>query len=93
MISYAAGPARYSGLLEREGLIPAPYMARIHWVAAEHWDVFATAEWQRELHAAHALTFARLPKKVLTTLALPAAKQKSAVAARRKLLAAKPARK
>ena len=93
VISYAAGPARYSDLLEREGLIPAPYMARIHWVAAERWDVFATAEWQRELHAAHALTLARLPKKVLATLALPAAKQKSVVVTRRKLLAAKAARK
>jgi predicted DNA-binding protein (MmcQ/YjbR family) len=89
VISYTAGPTRYSDLLEREGLVPAPYMARVHWVAAERWDVFSAAEWQRELHAAHALTLARLPKKVLATLALPAAKQKSLIAARRKLLAAK----
>jgi predicted DNA-binding protein (MmcQ/YjbR family) len=89
LMMYAAGPARYSDLLEIEGLIPAPYMARIHWVAAERWDIFAAAEWQRELHAAHALTLARLPKKVLATLALPAAKQKALIAARRKVLAAK----
>lgn len=89
LMMYAAGPARYSDLLEIEGLIPAPYMARIHWVAAERWDIFTTAEWQRELRAAHALTLAKLPKKVLATLALPATKQKSLIAARRKLLAAK----
>ena len=89
LLSYAAHPDRFSDLLEIEGLIPAPYFARIHWVAAERWDIFTTAEWQRELHAAHALTFAKLPKKVLATLALPAAKQKALIAARRKLLAAK----
>ena len=35
VISYAAGPERYSELLETEGVIPAPYMARIFWVAVE----------------------------------------------------------
>jgi predicted DNA-binding protein (MmcQ/YjbR family) len=89
LMMYAAGPTRYSDLLEIEGLIPAPYMARIHWVAAERWDIFTSAEWQRELHAAHSLTLAKLPRKVLATLALPAAKQKTLIAARRKLLAAK----
>jgi predicted DNA-binding protein (MmcQ/YjbR family) len=89
VISYAAGPARFSDLLEREGLIPAPYLARAHWIAAQRWDVFTTPEWQRELHAAHAITLAKLPKKVLATLALPVTKQKSAIAARRKLLAVK----
>jgi predicted DNA-binding protein (MmcQ/YjbR family) len=90
VLSYAAGPARYSELLEIEGLVPAPYMARIHWVAASRWDIYTTPEWHRELRAAYELTLARLPKKVVATLALPAAKQKSLIAARRKLLAAKP---
>jgi predicted DNA-binding protein (MmcQ/YjbR family) len=89
LLSYAAGPARFSDLLELDGLVPAPYMARIHWVAASRWNIFTTAEWQRELRAAYDLTYAKLPKKVLATLALPAAKQKSLIAARRKLLAAK----
>jgi predicted DNA-binding protein (MmcQ/YjbR family) len=89
VISYAAGPTRYPELLEVEGLVPAPYMARIYWVAAERWDVFATAEWQRELRAAYDLTLAKLPKKVLATLTLPATRQKALIVARRKLLAAK----
>jgi predicted DNA-binding protein (MmcQ/YjbR family) len=93
VLSYAAGPTRYSELLEVDGLVPAPYMARIHWVAASRWDTFSTPEWHRELRAAYDLTFAKLPKKVLATLALPAAKQKSLIAARRKLLAAKSPKK
>jgi predicted DNA-binding protein (MmcQ/YjbR family) len=87
ILSYAAGPARYSELLEVDGLIPAPYMARIHWVAAEGWDVFSAAEWQRELNAAHALTLAKLAPRTRKVLALPAAEQRSVLAERRKELA------
>jgi predicted DNA-binding protein (MmcQ/YjbR family) len=80
VISYSAGPARYSELLETEGLYPAPYMARIHWVAAERWDVFRNAEWQEELRAAHAITYGKHPDKVKATLNLPAAQLKRLVA-------------
>ena len=48
VISYSAGPERYSELLEAEGIIPAPYMARIYWVAVERWDVFRLTEWETE---------------------------------------------
>ncbi len=86
LLSYSVGPERYADLLERDGLVPAPYMARIHWVAAERWGVFSNAEWQRELRAAHEITLAKLPKKVRATLALPVAEQRRLIAeARRKL--------
>ena len=83
LMMYSAGAARYSELLEREGISPAPYMARIHWVAVERWDVFTLTEWQHELRAAYDLTFAKLPKKVLATLALPATQQRRLIAQRR----------
>jgi predicted DNA-binding protein (MmcQ/YjbR family) len=69
VLSYAAGPLRYADLLELDGLIPAPYFARAHWVAALRWDVFAPAAWRRELDAAHALTLAKLPPKTRRALA------------------------
>jgi predicted DNA-binding protein (MmcQ/YjbR family) len=87
ILSYAAGPARYGELLEREGLVPAPYMARIYWVAAESWDVFTAAEWERELRAAYEITLAKLPPRTRRVLALPAAEQRRMIAERRKLLA------
>jgi predicted DNA-binding protein (MmcQ/YjbR family) len=93
VISYAAGPERYPELLESEGVIPAPYMARIFWVAVERWSVFRTPEWERELCAAHALTFNKLPPRTRATLAMPANQQKRLIAERRKLLAAKAAQK
>ena len=76
-------------LLEIDGIYPAPYVARIYWVAAERWSVFRTSEWEEQLRSAHKLTFAKLPPKVRMALTLPAAKQKRLIAERRKLLAAK----
>jgi len=53
VLCYSAGPEHYAELLEIDGLFPAPYMARIWWVAAERWDVFRTPEWERELRASY----------------------------------------
>jgi predicted DNA-binding protein (MmcQ/YjbR family) len=93
VISYAAGPERYFELLETEGILPAPYTARIYWVAIERWSVFRTPEWERELRAAHELTLQKLPPRTRTILAMPASQQKRVIAERRKLLAAKAAAK
>jgi predicted DNA-binding protein (MmcQ/YjbR family) len=89
VISYLAGSERYPELLETEGIFPAPYVARIFWVAVRSWNVFRKAEWERELSAAHALTLAKLPPKVQAVLEMPAAQQKRLIAERRKVLAAK----
>jgi predicted DNA-binding protein (MmcQ/YjbR family) len=93
VISYAAGPQRYSELLEVEGVIPAPYMARIYWVAVERWSVFRTPEWERELLAAHTLTFDKLPPRTRAVLAMSPTQQKRLIADRKKLLAARAAAK
>ncbi|HZL28723.1 MAG TPA: MmcQ/YjbR family DNA-binding protein [Acidobacteriaceae bacterium] len=87
VVSYSAGPERYAELVEREGLKPAPYMARIHWVAAERWSAWRNAEWESELRAARDLTYAKLPKKVKETLALPKTAREKLIRERRKLLA------
>lgn len=89
VISYSAGPERYAELLEIEGIFPAPYMARIHWVAVEHWNVFRTSEWEQQLAAAYAITSAKLPPRTCAVLAMPAKDQKRLIAERRRLLAAK----
>ena len=33
VMSFAAGPERFGELVERNGVFPAPYLARAHWVA------------------------------------------------------------
>jgi predicted DNA-binding protein (MmcQ/YjbR family) len=81
----------YYELLELDGLKPAPYMARIHWVAAERWSAHRNAAWEAELSAAHALTLAKLPKRTRDVLALPAREQAKRLTERKKVLAAKTA--
>jgi predicted DNA-binding protein (MmcQ/YjbR family) len=94
-LMFAAGPERYHELLELEGVIPAPYMARIFWVALESWSrsPFLKSEFEDLLRNAHAITYGKLPKKVRAILGLPAAERKRLIAARRKELAAKEAAK
>ena len=75
VISYCAGPERYAEFLEREGILPAPYLARAYWVAVERWDVFRSAEWKSELTSAHEIVQAKLPKRVQKVLALPLKEQ------------------
>ncbi len=87
VISYSAGPERFAELVEREGIVPAPYMARIYWVAVDRWDVLRNAEWERELRAAHAITLAKLPKGVREVLAMPERERGKLIAERRKVLA------
>lgn len=86
-IFYPAGQERMAALLEVDGMVPAPYMARIYWVAAERWGVFRNAEWESELRAAHELTYEKLPPRVKANLALPKAELKRLVAERRVVLA------
>ena len=77
VLSFAAGPERSLELLEREGFYPAPYLARAHWVATRDWAVLRAAEWQAELRNAHAIIFAKLPKRTRDKL-LAAPSKKSA---------------
>ncbi len=87
VVSYSAGPERFAELVEQEGIVPAPYMARIHWVAVERWDVLRNAEWESELRAAHEITLTKLPKGVREVLAMPERARARLIAERRTLLA------
>jgi predicted DNA-binding protein (MmcQ/YjbR family) len=84
LMSYAAGPDRFAELVEQEGIIPAPYLARAHWVAVERWDIFRANEWMRELEAAHAIVYAKLPKRTRDVLAMSAKERKAIIAQRKK---------
>ncbi len=87
VVSLSAGPERYHELLEQEGIVPAPYMARIHWVALERWDALSGAELKELLNQAHRRTFDNLPKRTKATLALPAADYRKYVVDRRAAIA------
>lgn len=68
-LSLKAGEEDFAELIERPGMIPAPYLARAHWVALESDDSFSSAELEQLLTRAHALVFAKLPRKTQQVLA------------------------
>ncbi|MGC1362438.1 MAG: MmcQ/YjbR family DNA-binding protein [Silvibacterium sp.] len=88
VLSFSAGPERYHELLETEGVFPAPYMARIFWVAIQRYDIFSSNELQQLLQNAHQITFAKLPKRTLDILAMPPTERKKLIVARKKQLQA-----
>ena len=84
ILSFAATPDRFAELLETEGVIPAPYLARAHWVAIEQWDTLPTPQLKSLLHDARALVESKLPKRTREALTLPATQRKKLIAASKK---------
>jgi predicted DNA-binding protein (MmcQ/YjbR family) len=87
VLSFAAGPEGAAELLEIDGIFPAPYLARAHWVAMERWNVLRTSELQARLRAARDIVEAKLTKRTRNVLAMPAGERKKLIATRRKELA------
>jgi predicted DNA-binding protein (MmcQ/YjbR family) len=87
VIAFAAGPERFAELVEVEGIIPAPYMARMHWVALERWDALRASELEELLRAAHALIFNKLPPRTRAVLAMEPKARAKLIKARKALLA------
>jgi predicted DNA-binding protein (MmcQ/YjbR family) len=87
VLSFHAGADRYNELLENEGIIPAPYMARIYWVCLERWDALPQRELEELLTRAYELVFAKLPKRTRDVLAMPPTQRRKLISDRKKLLA------
>ena len=68
VLSFHCGAERFHELLEREGIIPAPHLARAHWVAMERWDVLRPRELGEELRLARDLIYEKLPKRTKACL-------------------------
>ena len=63
VISFAATPDHQAELLERDGLLPAPYLARAGWIAAQSWSALRPADWVAELRSANETVWAKLPPR------------------------------
>ena len=68
---FHCGPERFHELLEIDGIVPAPHLARAHWVALERWNALRPREIEDELRRAHALIYARLPARTKGLLEIP----------------------
>lgn len=88
VLSFAAGPERFAELVERDGIFPAPYLARAHWVAVERWSALPAAELKSLLRDARDLVVAKLPARTRARLAQPTAQPKSPGTAKKRPLPA-----
>jgi predicted DNA-binding protein (MmcQ/YjbR family) len=87
VISFAAGPEGMAELLEIDGIFPAPYLARAHWVAMERWSALRASDLEARLRAARDIIEAKLPKRTRDVLAMPPGDRRKLIAARKKELA------
>jgi predicted DNA-binding protein (MmcQ/YjbR family) len=67
-LSFKCTPEKFAELVESEGIIPAPYVARYHWVALEDWNALSQKELKGFLKTAYQLVHDKLPKKVRSGL-------------------------
>ena len=72
VMSFKCTPEVFAELVERPGVIPAPYSARSHWVALEREDALPRAEIKRLIRESYDLVIAKMPKKKQAELAKPA---------------------
>lgn len=63
-LSLKCTPARFAELVEIEGIIPAPYMARNHWIAFVDLNALRQSEIKELILNSYQLVLAALPKRV-----------------------------
>ena len=67
-LSFKCSAEHFAELTERDGIIPAPYLARAQWVALESKEALRREELARLLRESYDLVFAKLPKKAQQAL-------------------------
>jgi predicted DNA-binding protein (MmcQ/YjbR family) len=69
-VSFKCTPEEFAELIEREGIIPAPYLARNQWVLLESLGALPAKELKRLIQDSYSMVAAKLPKKVRAELGL-----------------------
>lgn len=67
-IAFKCTPEKFAELVEVEGIIPAPYMARNHWVAMTEINALRQAEIKECIRSSYQLVLEKLPKKTQAAL-------------------------
>jgi len=67
-IAFKCTPEVFAEMVEREGMIPAPYMARNHWVSVTEIELFRQVELRECISGSYQLVLAKLPKRTQAVL-------------------------
>jgi predicted DNA-binding protein (MmcQ/YjbR family) len=68
-VSFKCTPEDFAELIEMEGIIPAPYMARNQWVTLQRFDALRDPEIKELIRKSYELVVAKLPKKTQQEIA------------------------
>ncbi len=68
-LAFKCSDENFAELIERQNVIPAPYLARAKWVALESWNAIPRRELEALLCESYALVVAGLPKRVREEIA------------------------
>ncbi|MCA1589419.1 MAG: MmcQ/YjbR family DNA-binding protein [Acidobacteria bacterium] len=63
-VSFKCTPDKFAELTEIDGIIPAPYVARYHWVAIQKPNALADGELQDLISNSYKMVFDKLSPKV-----------------------------
>lgn len=83
-IAFKCTPEVFADLVETDGMIPAPYLARNHWVSVTDLQPFRQAVLKEHIRNSYQLVLAKLPSKTRAKLT---AETPSSLRVKRKLSA------
>jgi predicted DNA-binding protein (MmcQ/YjbR family) len=67
-LSFKCTPEKFSELIEQDGVDPAPYVARYHWVALQRFNALSEKELKALLRDSYEMVLAKLPRKARAEL-------------------------
>ncbi|RDX36038.1 hypothetical protein DZA50_05285 [Kangiella sp. HD9-110m-PIT-SAG07] len=62
-ICFKVSPADFVALTDIEGIIPAPYLARYHWISVERESVLSPKQLEELVKGSYDMIFSKLTKK------------------------------
>jgi predicted DNA-binding protein (MmcQ/YjbR family) len=71
VLSIKCAEEKFADMVERPGIVPAPYLARAKWIALESEDVLPHQELKALVRESYDLVFAKLPRKTKLELTPP----------------------
>ncbi|MGA9769812.1 MAG: MmcQ/YjbR family DNA-binding protein [Blastocatellia bacterium] len=63
-LAFKCTPEKFEELIELDGIIPAPYMARNKWISLQRFDALKGSEIKDLIRNSYEMVFQKLPKKV-----------------------------
>jgi predicted DNA-binding protein (MmcQ/YjbR family) len=67
-LSFKCTAEKFAELIEMDGIIPAPYMARNNWVMMQRYDALRDSDIREMVRESYEMVMAKLPKKMIAGL-------------------------